>query len=66
MADLGKVRARLRHGAHLPHPGIAERRVGALQVDFEAPRAVEADGTRLGRARALSVRVEPDALQVVV
>jgi hypothetical protein len=66
VADLGKVRARLRHGTHLPHPGITERRVGARQVAFEAPRAVEADGTRLGRARALSVRVEPDALQVVV
>ena len=66
LADVWKVRARLRHGAHLPHPAITERRVAALQVGFEGGLLVEVDGTRLGRARALSLRVEPDALQVVV
>jgi diacylglycerol kinase family enzyme len=65
-ADLLKVRARLRHGAHLPHPRIAERRTGALQVVFDRALAVELDGVRIGAATALSVRVEPDALTVVV
>lgn len=66
LGDLSKVRARLGHGTHLPHPGISERRSAAVQVDFDRALPVWADGVRLGRARALSVRVEPDALRVVV
>ena len=65
-ADLLKVRARLRHGTHLPHPAIRERRVAALQIDFERPLSVEVDGSRVGKAAALSIRVHPDALRVVV
>jgi diacylglycerol kinase family enzyme len=65
-ADRLKVRSRLPAGAHLPHPGIKERRVAALQVDFPRPLALELDGEPLGRARAMSVRAEPDALTVVV
>lgn len=64
--DLAKVRARLHHGAHLPHPGIKERRAAAVQVELDRSVPVELDGDRIGRARALSVRVEPDALTVVV
>lgn len=66
LGDLPKVRARLHHGVHLPHPGIRERRAGAVQVDLERPLAVEVDGVAVGRGRRLSVRVEPDALTVVV
>ncbi len=66
LADLLKVRSRLRHGSHLPHPGIRERRVAALQLDFERPLPVELDGGSVGKARALSIRVHPDALRVVV
>lgn len=61
-----KVRARLHHGTHLPHPGIRERRSAAVQVDLERPLAVTLDGVAIGRARNLSVRVEPDALTIVV
>jgi hypothetical protein len=60
------VRARLPQGAHLPHPGIAERRVPALQVDLGTSLPVHLDGEAVGSARNLSVRVEPDALTVVV
>ena len=60
------VRARLHHGAHLPHPGITERRTAALQVDLERPLKVRLDGAGVGHARAISVRVQPDALVVVV
>jgi hypothetical protein len=60
------VRARLHHGAHLPHPGIKERRAAAVQVDLERPLPVRLDGVPVGRARAISVRVERDALVVVV
>jgi len=66
LADRLKVRARLPAGAHLPHPGIRERRVAALQVEFPRAVPVALDGQRSGRARSLSLRVEPDALTVVV
>ena len=66
LGDLPKVRARLHHGTHLPHPRIKERRVAAVQVDLERSLPVEVDGVGVGRGRLLSVRVEPDALSVVV
>lgn len=66
LADLPKVRARLHHGAHLPHPAIRERRARAVQVDLDRSLAVAADGVAVGRGRRLSLRVEPDALRVVV
>ena len=65
-SDLLRVRPRLHHGAHLPHPGIRERRVPAAQVDLGRPRPVRLDGVAVGRARALSLRLEPDAVTVVV
>src|SRR5438067_1358818 len=66
MADRLKVRGRVRYGAHLPHPGITERRTAAFQVDLGHPLAVSLDGEVAGEARNLSLRVEPDALLVVV
>ena len=66
LSDIPKVRARLHHGAHLPHPGIRERRARAVQVELERPLAVEVDGAGAGRGRRISVRVEPDALRVVI
>lgn len=64
--DAVLVHRRLHHGAHLPHPGIRERRTRALQVDLGRPLPVELDGHPAGRARHLSLRLEPDALLVVV
>jgi diacylglycerol kinase family enzyme len=64
--DLWKVRSRLHHGAHLPHPGIKERRAGALQINLERPLPLELDGVAAGMVRSLSIRVESDALRVVV
>jgi hypothetical protein len=66
LADRLKVRARVRHGAHMPHPDIKERRTSAIQVDLGRPRAVYLDGELWGQARNLAIRVEPDALTVVV
>jgi hypothetical protein len=60
------VRSRLHHGAHLPHPGIKERRTAAMQVELERPLTVRLDGAGVGRAKVVSVRVEPDALTVVI
>lgn len=60
------VRSRLHHGTHLPHPGIKERRAAAVQVELDRPLPVRLDGVRIGPARVISVRVQPDALTVVV
>ncbi len=57
---------RLPTGTHVPHPDIDERRVEATQVEFARPRVVYLDGQEVGRCRRLSVRIEPDALTIVV
>lgn len=64
LGDRIKARSRLRAGAHVPHPGIGQRRVAAAQFDLDPALDVYADGRPLGRAAAISVRVEPDSLEV--
>jgi hypothetical protein len=64
--DRLKARRRLPLGTHVPHPDIAQRRVGALQLSFERPTPIWLDGERVATARTLSIRVEPDALTCVV
>lgn len=64
-ADRFKARGRLATGTHVPHPRIKQRRESAVQVDAGG-LDVWLDGERLGPARTLSLRVEPDALLVVV
>jgi hypothetical protein len=61
-----QARVRLRSGTHVPHPGIEERRVAAVQIELARPTAVELDGDPVGTARQLSLRLEPDALRCVV
>ena len=50
----------------MPHPAIAVSRRAAVQLAFDAPTSVWLDGERVGEARNLSVRIEPDALLCVV
>jgi hypothetical protein len=66
LADRIKARRRLPTGGHVPHPDVSMRRYQALQIDFDRPTPVWLDGVAIGEARALSVRVEPDALVCVV
>lgn len=67
VADRLKVLRRLPLGAHLPHPGIKERRAEAVQVELPRALPVVLDGRTVApSARRLSVRVRPDALTVVV
>ncbi len=61
-----QARRRAATGTHLPHPGIRTSRVPAFQADLDPALDVWLDGERIGRASALSVRVEADALTVVV
>jgi hypothetical protein len=64
-SQLLAVRARLHHGAHLPHPQITERRTAALDVALGRSLPVRLDGERVGPAQRLVVRIVPDALVVV-
>jgi diacylglycerol kinase family enzyme len=66
LADRFRARRRLPGGGHLPHPAVAVQRRPAVQVDLDGPTPVWLDGEQVGRARRLSVRVEPDALTCVV
>ena len=58
------ARRRLPSGTHVPHPQITQRRITAAQYDLDPDLDVYLDGARLGRARTLSLRIEPDALEV--
>lgn len=60
------ARRRLKLGTHVPHPGIEERRVQAIQLEFARPMPLKLDGEPLGPVRTLSIRVEPDALLCVI
>lgn len=66
LGEMLKIRSRLPTGTHLPHPAISVRSVSGVQFDAEPGTSVWLDGERLGPAAALSVRVVPDALTVVV
>jgi hypothetical protein len=61
-----KVRSRLPQGVHVPHPALRTSRAPAAQVRLERALPVRLDGVLVGEFRTLSVRVEPDALTVVV
>jgi hypothetical protein len=66
LTDRIRARRRLPSGAHVPHPAISLSRRPALQVDLDRPTPVWLDGERVGEARRLSIRLEPDALVCVV
>lgn len=57
--------ARARSGGHLPHPDITVSRVPACEIDFDRPARVRLDGERVGRVRAVTIRVLPDAVTIV-
>jgi hypothetical protein len=61
-----QARTRLVTGTHVPHPGIEERRVTAVQLELGRPTPIALDGQPIGMATTLSIRVEPDALLCVV
>jgi diacylglycerol kinase family enzyme len=63
LPDRFRARRRLPAGTHVPHPDISLRRVTAVQFDLDPDLDVYLDGRPLGRARALSVRVEPGAIR---
>ncbi len=58
------ARRRLPSGNHIPHPDITQRRTAAAQYDLDPALDIYLDGRRLARARNLSLRVEPGALEI--
>jgi hypothetical protein len=66
LADRLKARRRLPSGDHLPHPMLETRQVAAIQVRFQPGLRIWLDHEPVGEVTHLSVRVEPDALLVVV
>jgi hypothetical protein len=60
------ARRRVRLGTHLPHPDIRTEAVAAWQTTFDPPLDVRLDGVDVGPMRNLAVRLEPDALVLVV
>jgi hypothetical protein len=66
LADRLRARRRLPSGSHVPHPDIRVERTRAAQFDLAPALDVWLDGEPMGRTEHLSVRVEPDALTVVV
>jgi hypothetical protein len=65
LGDRWKAWRRLPSGTHVPHPRIAARRAAAVQLDVSGRRVV-IDGEAQPAAHALSLRIDPGALTVVV
>lgn len=59
-----RARRRLTAGTHVPHPAIAVHRRAALQIELDRPTPIRLDGERIGTARSLSLRVEPQAVDI--
>lgn len=66
LGDRAEARRRIRLGTHVPHPDIRIARAKQCQVDLGRTKRVWLDGSLVGRARHITVRVDPDALRVVV
>ncbi len=64
--DRWAARSRLATGTHVPHPAISTRRVTDASWQFNDPIRVWIDGVEVGRARRLSIVVEPDRFTVHV
>ena len=60
------VAKRARLGAHLPHPFIREQRVAHAELTLRRPMRFWLDGVACGRSASFALRVEPDALTVII
>jgi hypothetical protein len=61
-----KARRRLPTGTHVPHPAIDVTRTAAVQETFQPPLRVWLDGVPMGSVGRLSLRVEPDAITILI
>jgi len=61
-----KALKRISTGTHLPHHGIKYERVESKQLSFKQKMKVEIDGQKVGKFTNMSLRIENEALRVVV
>ncbi len=66
LGDRWKARRRLPSGTHVPHPDLVARRVAAWTVELDRPTGAWLDGERVGEARTVAARLEPDAVSVAI
>ena len=66
LPELVKVAKRARHGAHLPHPGVTERRGAHHLITLDRALPVWLDGVKVGRGTTFELTVLADAMTVVV
>lgn len=61
-----RMRARLRHSAHLPHPRIAQRTGRHIEVHANRPLPLEIDGRRREPAATVAIDVVPSGYRLLV
>ncbi|MGQ0744223.1 MAG: hypothetical protein ACT4OS_07815 [Acidimicrobiales bacterium] len=66
LGQVAAVKSRIGIGAHLPHPGITERRTQETEIDLGRRYRVYLDGRRVGRARHVGVRVLGEAWSAAI
>lgn len=65
-SDLVKAKSRMQTGTHVPHPDINYRRIKSEQTNFSQKTDIWLDDVKVVKAKEISVRVEPDALRVML
>ena len=61
-----KAVKRVSAGTHIPHPGIKYKQVSSEQFSFEKKLSIEIDGKNIGKFSTVSIRIENEALRVVI
>ncbi len=64
LGDRLRMRRRLHAGTHVPHPEISVQRLAASQLELARPASVYLDAVKIGSARNISFKLEPDAAVV--
>ena len=61
-----KAVKRVSAGTHIPHPGIKYRQVSSEQFSFGKKLSIGIDGKNIGKFSTVSIRIENEALRVVI
>ena len=61
-----KAVKRVSAGTHIPHPGIKYKQVNSEQFSFGKKLSIEIDGKNIGKFSTVSIRIENEALRVVI
>ncbi len=61
-----KAVKRVSAGTHIPHPGIKYKQVSSEQFSFGKKLSIEIDGKNIGKFSTVSIRIETEALRVVI